>query len=69
MTETEKLRQEIGSRLWEYWSLLPEPKRAYTEWYATIDEDIEDWPLSAREKRIAVKKRGRVLNNVTQKRK
>lgn len=53
MTETEKLRQEIGNLLWEYWDLLPEPKQIYTKWHQKIDADIDSWSPTQREKRIA----------------
>ena len=64
MKELEELKLKIGNFCWEFWCLLPEPKLSYTKYYQGIervlDQALENWHLSDREKRIAAKEGGDV---------
>jgi len=46
------LRMEIQNRCFEFWDLLPEPKKSYTHFYQGIDSALNDWQLSDKEKKI-----------------
>ncbi len=57
MNEIEQQTMRIGNALYELWHLLPEPKKSYTNWYQPINEAIDNWHLSYREKKIAAKEK------------
>ena len=55
MTEIELKKLEIENKCWEFWDLLPEPKRTYTVWWYGVSGAFDSWHLSDRDKRIAAK--------------
>lgn len=61
----DKVREHFDNVLFEYWSLLPEPKPTYTEWYyglGGVAEYLDVYDVQRRE-RYKVKVRFRNRSN------